>query len=229
MIALSICERALRLLRLYGVGETPSAEDLDRAFQSLNFMLDSMSADTGFIPVERLRSFPTTGATSYTIGPTGNVVAPRPTALGVNNTVQLGQNEFPLTVLTPSDYQVVGYKTSSGIPMCISLELTQPNATLYVWPVSAGYTINLRTIEPLTQFADINTDVGLLPGVTEYLQYQLAMNIAPEFNVVPDQLIVAKASNLQRIIKRQFVQIPMLSMPDLGQRANNWRGRELFS
>jgi hypothetical protein len=227
MNALAICERALRLLRLYGVGETPSAEDLTGAFNSLNYMLDSMSADT-LIPVQQLRSFPTTGATSYTIGPTGNVVAPRPTALGVSNTVQLGENEFPLTVLTVTDYQTVGYKTSDGMPECISLELTAPNAKLYVWPVSNGYTINLRTIEPLTQFTDINTDIPLLPGVAEMLQYQLAMAIAPEYDVEPSPMVIARASNLMRLVKRQFLQVPMLSTNALNTDDRD-SGRALFS
>lgn len=227
MIALSICTRALRLLRLYGVGETPSAEDLDLAFNSLNYMLDSMSASRAFVPVQQLRSFPTTGAQSYTIGPTGDIVAPRPTMLGVNNTVQLGVNEFPLVVLTQEDYQNVGYKSSAGMPECIALELTAPNATVYVWPVSSGYTINLRTIEPLASFADINTNVDLQPGFSEYLQYQLAVVLAPEFNVQLDQLVVSRASTLEKAIKRQFLQVPMLNVDSLS--GNEWRGRELFA
>ncbi len=226
MIAISICTRALRLLRLYGVGETPSADDLDLAFKSLNYLLDSMSASRSFVPVQQLRSFPTTGAQSYTIGPTGDIAAPRPTMLGVNNTVQLGENEFTLKVLTQEDYQNIGYKASAGMPECIALSLTAPNATLYVWPVSSGYTINLRTIEPLTQFADINTNVDLLPGYAEYLMYELAKILAPEFNVQADNAVIYRASVLKSAINKQVLQVPMLS-PGIGEA--EWRGRELFS
>ena len=55
--AQAICTRALRLLGVIGAAETPTPEDLDVAFQSLNELVDTWRLDRTAVHVIDIESF----------------------------------------------------------------------------------------------------------------------------------------------------------------------------
>jgi hypothetical protein len=231
--AQSIIDRSLRLISAIASGESPTAQESADALVALNNMIESWQTerlivyafvDTPFTLVN--------GDNSYTIGPTGNfVITPRPSILE-NVFVRASDIDYPVQMVTKDEWYAIVDKTSeSDIPMFGYYEPTMTNGTLLLWPVpNTAYSLHIVTWQPVTSFAALSTAVSLPQGYERALAYNLALEIAPEFEKQPAPSVeriameslamIKRANNINRPIKAYTELVGILNT----QRSNIFSG-----
>jgi len=209
--ALSIVTDAMQDLGVLKSGGTPSTNDQTDCLRKLNSMLDLWSTDSLLVPFRTQVSHTLDGSQSYTIGSGGDINTTRPTFIDSAFVTYLG-NDFPVEVLRDrSEYDRITSKTITGIPRAVYYEPSVPLGTLYVYYVGdSSYTLYLNTRGQLTQFATISTDVDLAPGYADAIYTNLAIKIAPMFEVSASQELFLMAKQGMTMIKRLNRQSPVM-------------------
>jgi len=86
-------------------------------------------------------------------------------------------------------------------------------ATLYLFPIPTSTTLTgaMYYPAPLTQFATFTETLVLPPGYQRMMIKDLAVEIAPAFNVQPSPLLMRQAMDARGVVKRGNVQMRDLS------------------
>lgn len=179
--ALTIITDALKEICVLADEETPSASMADDAFRALNRMMEKWSNDQSFAYVANTRSMALTGQSSFTIGPTGDVVANRPIRIETA-TVDRSGITYPVNVVDNQKWDAISYKGVNGANTAIVYyEALMPDGVVHIWPVATGCTLNLRVIDIVNTFPSLATVLSMPPGYEEALIKNLAVNIAPQY------------------------------------------------
>lgn len=223
-----LCTEALRECGYIGVGQTPLAEDLNGAWARLQWMLQSWERQRWL--VYRLENFSvtSTGATTYTIGPGGDidtgVNSVRPNRLEYAFLRQLTQGQpnnidYPLVILQArEDYDQIALKQLQSFPGWIFLDTAWPLGVVYPWPVPQAsiYAVHV-TIRTQLPFAfATQADVFNIPY--EYyaaMLYNLGMALRSKYQMgsFPGDQLPIKAKESKAILRPSNAQIGKLSMP----------------
>lgn len=178
---------SLRIAGAISQGETPSATLYSETAEALNMFVKAMQADG--MPLWAIRKQAitlTTSTADYTIGVSQTVNTPKPLkvlqAFLHNTTSGL---DIPMRIVTRSEYELLGNKTSTGMPVQIFYEPLLTTGILHVYPVptstiAAGYTLVIIYQRPFEDF-DASADEPDFPQ--EYydcIKFGLADRIAPE-------------------------------------------------
>lgn len=217
--AREVTDRALRLLRLYGAGETISADDSDTALNALNDMLDGWSTNKQFILASTIETFPlTAGQSTYTIGAGQDFDTTRPLRVLDASFVRLNDVDYQLTNITEEQYAGIAYKPSSGIPQWVYYDPTVPDGSISLfWVPYSGMTLHLYSWKALTEFPDLDTVVEMGEGYKRALSYSLAEEVASEFDVDVPQQVARIAATARKQVKRLNHVPPVLKL-NLGHR-----------
>jgi hypothetical protein len=203
-----------------GVGQSVSPDDTMDAFNTLNMMM-------GQFQVERLSVYhlvdavkQSTGALSYTIGIGGdfNVLRPIKIESAFARLPQSGTGlytDFPCEIIpSREDYNRIGVKQLGSLPDSVYYDAGFPLGALYFWPVpNASYELHVTTMETLQQFAAPASVVNLPPPYMAMIRYQLAVYLAPSYQIQPMSTLVGLATNAKRVVKRMNHQIAKMTMP----------------
>jgi hypothetical protein len=82
------------------------------------------------------------------------------------------------------------------------------------WPYpSEAMTVMLWSNKLVKSFPDLTTAIDLPPGYERALVFSLAEEIAPEYEVTPSAMVVSKAMQGRKNIKRINTQVPVMGMP----------------
>jgi hypothetical protein len=191
MTVLDLIKRSLRLLGTYNVGDDdPEAAEAQAGLVALNALVDAWG-------LQRLSMFTSSGTVynlqagkaSYTIGPSGaDWTAPRPLYLDTATVVIPGtpdNYERPLKVI-PDDQAWARLRIKSLASTLVTAMYLQPdfpNATVFPWPVpQSAQQIILYTPTAISQFSGLTQAISLPPGYARALPYNLAVDLAPEFD-----------------------------------------------
>ena len=154
-----IIEASLRTLGVIGSGETATTEDRTNCAFALNLLLKTLPIETWLLWCYNDVAVPlTSGTSTYTIGPTGDVVGIRPLRIAkgwMRNTNVTPNVDQPMTQLARADYDMLTPKQTPGIPVNFYYDPQLTNGVLYTWPVinQSGYTAYLscqRTIQDIS-------------------------------------------------------------------------------
>ncbi len=213
--ALDIIKRAMRLQKVYSIGEEPSADEAQDMLQALNSMLESWATENLFIYAKTLDSIPlTANVASYTVGPTGGFVTERPIFVDNSSYIDYQGVSYPLQVWAESEYNQITVKTVGGIPCGVWTLMNYPDIQLTLWPVpSQAMTLNLWSNKIIRSFPDLTTDVALPPGYERSLAFALAEETAAEFGIQLEPSVVVKAAQARKNLKRINTTVPLLTMP----------------
>lgn len=183
-----IIKASLRLLEVIGIGETPTTEDFTNSAQALNIMVKAWQIDGYKLWAIKEINVPTVAANaSYQIGDTatgtGAVVTNRPLRIQDAYIRNASGNDTTLKIISRQEYDLLGSKTSSGVPNQIFYDPQLTNGVLYMYPVptDALSTIHLVVQKPL---ADFNLAVDNPDFPQEWyqaLKWGLAAELAPEY------------------------------------------------
>jgi hypothetical protein len=215
--ALDLITRAMRIIKVYGTGETVSDAEATDGLASLNAMLEDWANETLMIYVATKDAIVLTPTlASYTVGPSGSTVSARPVSIDPGTYIDIGGVSYPLDVATLDQYNSITIKTlGSSIPRYIFYSPTFPNATVTLYPVPAeAGTLNLWTWKPLATFDNLTDVVSLPPGYTNAIVYNLAEYLAPEYGSEIHISVHGKAMTLKKKLKRTNFTPMFLQFPD---------------
>ena len=193
--ALAIITDAMVEIGAYAPGETiaPAHEQLGLLrFQN---QLDAWQADQLALNLQDREVFLlTAGTSSFTIGPTGNLVTARPVFIEGMNYINPGSspaNEVPMAPMDADQYMALQIKgLQSGLPQMFYYKATMPNGTMVIWPVvSQNVSLVLYLPRGIDVPASLTTVVSGPQGYAEAFMYQLALRLCgPMSKPVPDYL-----------------------------------------
>ena len=219
--ARTIVKKSLQKIGALVKSEEPDADEADDGLSALNALMASWGNDSLNEYARTLETFSLTGASSYTIGSGGNFNTTRPSNI-VSATVKSGSIDYTLTVVDDETYNSIAYKNITGIPQFINYSNAYPLGVIRLYPLDNGVTsITLLTEKPLTEFAALDTDMSLPDGWERALIYNLALEIAPEYNMKPDAYIAKVAQESLGLIKSKVAQVRGMDAFPLGVQVRN--------
>jgi len=199
--------RALRLLGVLAEGETPSSEMAADALTALNQMLDSWSTErlAVYNTHDQVFTWPANTA-SRTLGPTGDFVGFRPTALDDSTYFRDASSgiSYGIRFINQQQYNGIAFKTvTSTYPQVMWVNPNNPDIEMTIYPVpTKPLEFHFVSAEALTQPATLATSLSFPPGYLRAFAYNLACEIAPEFGVEPSAQVQRIAMTSKRNLKR---------------------------
>jgi hypothetical protein len=223
--ALDLITLALKDIGALGVGQAIGADDTADALATLNMMLGQWQGERLSVFHEIDVVAPSTGAQSYTIGPGGAFNAARPVDIKAafarlnNGTIPV---DYPVQVIrSREDYDRIALKSLSAFPEFLYYDAAYPLGNVIFYPVpNSTFELHLSVLDVLPQFTAPAQAVNLPPEYLAAIRYNLAVYLAPSYQLQPMASLVALAANAKRVVKRMNAQIPQMTMPValLGQR-----------
>lgn len=211
MTALDMISSSLRLLGVLASGETPSASEANDGLLSLNNLIDSMSNESLLIYTKVRESFNLVGGQqAYTMGTGGNFNTSRAQKIE-NALIQPPNNvqtvELPMKILNKDQYANILIKPlESTFPLYLYNDGAFPLENVNVWPVpNETCVIVLYSWKPLSEMASLTTAFSLPPGYQRMLQYNLAVDLAPEYGKQLQEPIPSIAIESRAVLKRMNV------------------------
>lgn len=202
--AQTIIDRAMRLIGALESGESPTADETADALIALNQMIDSWRNDR--LIAYKLTNHTLTlvnGDNTYTIGSGGDINTTRPVKID-SAFVTEGGIDYPVEIIGKSAFDAISDKTTqSNLPSRLYYDPAYPTANIKLYPTPS--TANVLTVsvwEPIGTFATAATSISLPPGYERALTYNLACEIAPEFQQPVPPKVEQNAIDSLAAIKR---------------------------
>lgn len=215
--AATIINRALKLIGAIGSGESGSADELADGLVSLNAMIDAWNNDRLMIYAVQDETLTlVNGQVSYTIGSSGNLNTTRPVKIE-SAFLRVSDVDYPVDVIEVDEYNAIPDKAvTSDMVSHVYYKPSSPLGVLYVYPVpNTAQSLKLQTRVPFTAFAATSTTVALPQGYERALAYNLAIEIAPEYEKEPSGTVVRIANESLAAIKRTNSR-PVMACTGLG-------------
>jgi hypothetical protein len=201
---LSIIQAATRFLNVYGEGETLPNSDAQEALAVLNDILQLWNLQRLMLySLQDVSGILQAGHNPHTIGVAGDiVVTARPVRIE-SVYVRSGDTDYTLSELSSAEYQTLSRKSSEAFyPSHFMYDKAYPVGLFYVYPVaSEELTLCMKVWSQFIVFASLATDAVLPPGYEGALKYQLAVDLAPKYNIATPAALVDKAAEFRRWIK----------------------------
>lgn len=204
---------ALNEIQVVGASETPTDDMFSDGLRMLNRLLDTLSTNPNWAYYPSQESKALTGQTSFTIGPTGDIITTRPIRI---ETAHVDRNgiSYPVKVIDNEIYDDVTYKALQGAnTQALYYEGTYPNGTVYLYPISTGCTLYMRVLNTVKQFATTATNIDLPEGYEDAIMLKLACRMGPQYGrqVSPDTKLAAR--NALAAVKAINEVIPTMTLP----------------
>lgn len=236
MKGLDIISSAARLAGILASGENLAGNEPSDCLDILQTMMDEWQADGLKIFTDNINTFPfVLGTQTYTFGPGGTFnIASRPakiTRMGcqiLSNPVQ--PSEVPITLLDTDGWANVRVKNISGsYPLFCYDDGAYPLRNLNFW-VIPGLACNciIYSWQPLSTFPDLAaTDVTFPPAYKQAIKYNLALRLAPEFDIAPKPEVMMEAASSLASLKELNLGAPVLKcdpgLSGTGASMYDWR------
>lgn len=193
--ARQIITKALQKNGVLVKSEAPDTDEANDGLDALNDMLDSFSNDSLIIYARAWENFTLVGGVGdYTIGAGGDFNTVRPTNI-VEAYCKIGESRSPIGVIDDESYNALTFPTLPSIPAQLNYDGGYPLGKIRFTPYpSSAYPLFLLTEKPLTGFDTLDTVVSLPPGYKRMMIYNLAIELAPEYNQ-PVKPEIAKIAN----------------------------------
>jgi hypothetical protein len=122
---------------------------------------------------------------------------------------------YGLRFINQLQYNNIAVKTvTSTYPQVMFVNMTFPNITLSVYPVpTREMEFHFVSVQPLTEPASLDTELQFPPGYLRAFRYNLALELAPEFNVEPSAEVRRVAMYSKRNLKRINNPDDVMGMP----------------
>lgn len=201
--SLQIITDALAEIGVVGAADAVQPEDASFCLRKLNQILQRWANMRLMLPALVEVSVPMTGAATYTIGPTGVVVATRPVKVSSARAVDGAGTEYPVSVLGQELWDSIAVKNVTGGPVSmVWYESTPTDGTLHVYPKpDSTYTLKLRCLS-LLETLTIAEVLTLPDGYETALTLTLADDIAGAYGRQSTPDLRRRATAAVRTVKR---------------------------
>ena len=222
-----LIDRALEHIQVKGPGEITSAEDADICLRSLTSMLDAHQLEAhSTVGLTELVFTPPGSTGVVTIGPlTSDITAEVPVRIDSASYVRVDGLDTKLRLFDNLEqWTATTDKLLEGVPYCAYYSRTPGEGILMLAPLTDG-TAELHLWVPQEVVAGqtvlaMADDLTLPNGYRQALEYGLAAEVGPSFEVPPALvgLMERRASHAWRKIKRaNFRSLQITPMGECGQ------------
>ena len=221
--ARDIVTLSLKDAGVLGIGQTPNAEDTNDAFTTLNQMISEWALSRWLIYSLTDTGVVSTGAQSYTVGPSGSYnLTKRPDSIEsayvrqVNVASPALQPDYPLEVIrSREDYSAITLKQMGPFPYAVWYNPTTPLGALFPWPVPQAtiYEVHILTKEVLARFTSLDTTITLPEVYEGALRYNLAARLFASYPVQPRKMVLDLAASTLSVIRASTFAPMVLKMP----------------
>lgn len=194
--ALDVISSALRLIGVLGAGETPDAIDANDSLRVMNDMVDSWNAERLMIfNIQRILFSLTPGQQTYTCGTGGDFDIVRPSQIDGMGIISLNNPsqplELPMEMMNLQDWQTLPVKNiTSTLPLYVYDDGAFPFRNLSFWVIpTQAVQVAMYPWVALDAPADLTTVIAFPPGYAKAFRYNLAVDLAAEFPVVPASVL----------------------------------------
>lgn len=199
---LQIITQALRKIQVGVGGETLATEYTAIGIDALNTLLRSWAADGVRLWLNETQNYALVDGTSaYTLSPR---------VLEVYQAYRrASNNDVPVRLITREEYARLPDKTTEGAPTQVWVDRRRTSVVATVWPVpgsaeaSASMALRLDVKRQIEDVTATSEDVEFPPEWLKALVYNLAVEIAPDFNKVPSPLVLQTASDTYDALSSQ--------------------------
>lgn len=223
---LELIRAALNVTNILFDGEDPDANTGKAARFQLNSMFDSWAADKLAIYSERNDVFILVpGTATYTIGPTGAWVMPRPVEITAAQTRYTSINEQSLEIVSNDAYNAIRTKgITNSVQYVMGVLPSYPNASVSLYPTpSAANPVRITSKVQFSAVTSMTEIVDLPPGYQEAIIYNLAYRIATSMNKPLSDAARDMAVRSLALIKSNNTEDTPLSVGDpLGHSSMAW-------
>ena len=122
---------------------------------------------------------------------------------------------YGIKFINQLQYNNIAVKTvQSTYPQVMFVNMTFPDITLSVYPVpNRLLEFHFISVQPLANPTTLETDLAFPPGYLRAFRYNLALELAPEFNVEPPPEVRRVAMYSKRNLKRINNPDDLMAMP----------------
>jgi len=210
---LQIVKRALRLIEAIDAGETPDSDEQSDGLSALNTMLDDWNArGLRVFSTEELSLSWGAGDNEKTLGgATADFTDDRPASVLKAWQVFDG-NDYQVALIEYDRWvRIFDKSISSDLLEYLYINNDFPARKLHVYPTpSQTITLKLLVYGALQSFPTATTEIAMPPGYQRAVEYNLALELAPEFGVQPSAIVVRTAADTLRNIATENRRIPSL-------------------
>ncbi len=218
--ARDIITLALNDAGVFGMGQTPGAEDINNGLIRLQDMMSQWQRVRWLIWHLVDVECPATGATSYNIGPGEVLDFARPDRLEAariiqNNPPSPNDVGWPLGIIQSKErYNNIRLQHLGSFPNYIFYDAAFPIGKVYPWPLpSSLYTLRVIIKEVLQTFATLNDVLAMPPEFSRAIRYNLQEEFLSAYKLPPDPLLTKRAAAALNIIRNANFQMPTLQLP----------------
>ena len=202
----NIIKRALRSIQVASRGYTPTAEEMNEAFEALNELINDWQNEHLIIPNRVRESFDVVvGTRTYTIGPTGDWVTAnfRPVSISSAFLRDTANIDYPLDVLLTAEQEgSIALKSTGGRPDRLYYERGDPNGIVRFdrAPSDPGDDIYIDMLKALVGFTSLTSEDNVEDRYISAIRYNLGVRLAPEYGKdVPQDVRLLAATTLDAI------------------------------
>jgi hypothetical protein len=203
-----IINAALRLLQVNNPDTALTNDEVHDGLEAINMMIDGWSNESLMLHHISKETFQTiAGQASYTIGYSAQFNTARPISIEAM-TVNISTTDWPVKQLAFDDYAMIRLKTlQSNYPQYFYVDEGADLSTIYLYPVpvSPAPLITLYMRKPLPTFTSAFEEIILPKGYLRALKYNLAVELAPEYQTDPGQVVTRTAITSKADLKRTNV------------------------
>ena len=218
--AQTIIDTALKYLGQLEPNQSANTDESADALVVLNNMLESFNLERLFIyqTIETPYTW-AANATSKTIGSGGDISATRPTQIlpytYFRDTRPTPNVDYPLNIINKGEYDSIPIKSiQSTFPQALFYDPGYTLGTIYLWPVpNISIELHVVATSQLTSFSTTGTTVTLPPGYQHLLATNLAVMLAPMYQMEPPSIVVKMAGDAKRNVKRINDPQDIMSLP----------------
>lgn len=202
--ALDLISTALRHIGVLAGTEAAEAQDAVAGLAALNDLLESWSTEglavwgSAAVPFNAVA-----GQALYTVGVGGNWALPRPvTIMDVYTTY--GGVDYVVEPISQAEYDAIALKTlREPLVQRYCYVNDYPLGLIYLYPTpSQAVPIVINASTQITQVPTLATTLSYPPGYARALQWNLAMEIAPQFGVAMTPAMLKLATESKARIKK---------------------------
>ena len=204
---LDLIKAALRLNNIIASDETPTANMATDCRQALNFMLDEWSTMGLVVYVYEEQSFTASiGTSEYSIGSGQTWDGNRPLEIShmiARDTTGVSNNDYYMTQVNQSDFMDLTHKATNGRPRIFYYEQTFPYGNVKLFPTpDKQYTMIMANRTAFSEYTSNDTNIELPQGYLPALKFNLAVEIAGEFEMEPSIIVQRRAMDTLKNVKR---------------------------
>lgn len=212
---------ALQRLGVLTATEDPSGNDQALAFARFNSLLDQWAAERLLIyTITRTTATLTANQASFSVGSGGDINIVRPVFIDHINYIDSATSpvvEYPLALLTDDDWSRISIKSLTAyLPDAAYYNPTFSTArgTLYPWPIPEATTLSwaIYASTAVPEFTATSDTLSLPPGYRRFIETNLAVELAPDFEVEPHKALLRAAAESKAVVKAANLRINAMAM-----------------